>query len=82
MTHVELDAMWSIATRKSIEENQPYTRYEFAKMIAAKEREACVNVIETHRIPVGNSAAGEMACEWTYDALKEIRTAIRARGEA
>ena len=48
----------------------------------AKEREACINVIETHRIPVGNSAAGEMACEWTYDALKEIRTAIRARGEA
>ena len=54
----------------------------FAKLVAAKEREACVNVIETHRIPVGNSAAGEMACEWTYDALKEIRTAIRARGEA
>ena len=57
----------------------------FAKLVeertAAKEREACVNVIETHRIPVGNSAAGEMACEWTYDALKEIRTAIRARGE-
>jgi len=54
----------------------------FYKLAAAKEREACVNVIETHRIPVGNSAAGEMACEWTYDALKEIRTAIRARGEA
>jgi hypothetical protein len=54
----------------------------FAKLVAAKEREACVNVIETYRIPVGNSAAGEMACEWTYDALKEIRTAIRARGEA
>ena len=55
---------------------------KFAKLVATKEREACVNVIETHRIPVGNSAAGEMACEWTYDALKEIRTAIRARGEA
>jgi len=58
-------------------------KYEaFAKLVAAKEREACIDVIETHRIPVGNSAAGEMACEWTYDALKEIRTAIRARGEA
>jgi hypothetical protein len=54
----------------------------FAKLVAAKEREACVNVIETHRIPVGNSAAGEMACEWTYDALKEIRTAIQARAQA
>jgi hypothetical protein len=45
-----------------------------------EEREACLDVIETHRIPVGNSAAGEMACEWTYEALKEIVAKIRARG--
>ena len=45
-----------------------------------EEREACLEVIETHRIPVGNSAAGEMACEWTYEALKEIVAKIRARG--
>lgn len=37
----------------------------------------CIDKIETYRIPVGNSAAGEMACEWTYDALKEIRDDIR-----
>jgi hypothetical protein len=37
----------------------------------------CINKIETYRIPVGNSAAGEMACEWTYDALKEIRDDIK-----
>jgi hypothetical protein len=37
----------------------------------------CINKIETYRIPVGNSAAGEMACEWTYDALKEIRDEIK-----
>jgi hypothetical protein len=39
MTRQELDVMWSIATGKSIEENEPFTRYEFAKMVAAKERE-------------------------------------------
>jgi len=44
----------------------------------AKERERCIGIIESHHIPVGNSAAGEMACEWTYDALKTIRDAIRA----
>ena len=44
----------------------------------AKERERCIGIIESYRIPVGNSAAGEMACEWTYDALKTIRDAIRA----
>jgi hypothetical protein len=37
----------------------------------------CINKIETYQIPVGNSPAGEMACEWTYDALKEIRDDIK-----
>lgn len=37
----------------------------------------CIDKIETYRIPVGNSAAGELACEWTYDALKSIRDDIK-----
>ena len=37
----------------------------------------CIDKIETHQIPVGNSAAGEMACKWTYAALKEIRDDIK-----
>lgn len=37
----------------------------------------CIHKIETYQIPVGNSVAGEMACEWTYDALDEIRTEIK-----
>ena len=45
----------------------------FAEMIVRE----CIDKIETHRIPVGNSAAGEMACEWTYEALKEIRDEIK-----
>lgn len=53
----------------------------FAALVAAAEREACIKLIESYTIPVGNSAAGEMACEWTWDALKVIRNAIRARGE-
>jgi hypothetical protein len=46
---------------------------KFAELIVRK----CVDKIETHRIPVGNSAAGEMACEWTYSALMEIRDEIK-----
>jgi hypothetical protein len=46
---------------------------KFAELIVAE----CIDKIETYRIPVGNSAAGEMACEWTYDALKEIRGEIK-----
>jgi hypothetical protein len=37
----------------------------------------CINKIETYQISVGNSAAGEMACDWTYDALKEIHDDIK-----
>jgi hypothetical protein len=46
---------------------------KFAELIIKE----CIDKIETHRIPVGNSAAGEMACEWTYSALKEIRDEIK-----
>ena len=46
---------------------------KFAELIVQE----CINKIETYHIPVGNSAAGEMACEWTYDALKEIRDEIK-----
>jgi len=46
---------------------------KFAELIVRD----CIDKIETHQIPVGNSAAGEMACEWTYAALKEIRDEIK-----
>lgn len=36
------------------------------------ERSRCLKLLATYKIPCGNSAAGEMACEWTYDALKSI----------
>ena len=50
------------------------TRIEkFAELIVRE----CIDKIETHHIPVGNSAAGEMACEMTYSALNEIRDEIK-----
>lgn len=57
-----------------------YTAAQLAAAVAA-ERERCVGIIETHRIPVGNSPAGEIACDMTYDALQQIREAIRAGDE-
>ena len=56
-----------------IGEESPERLEKFAELIVRE----CIDKIETHRIPVGNSAAGEMACEWTYDALKEIRDEIK-----
>jgi hypothetical protein len=46
---------------------------KFAELIVRE----CLDKIETYRIPVGNSRSGELACEWTYDALKEIRDEIK-----
>ena len=37
----------------------------------------CIDKIETYQIPVGNSAAGEMASVWTHDALISIRDDIK-----
>ena len=54
----------------------PYTNFDHEKFAELIVRE-CLNKIETYQIPVGNSAAGEMACEWTYAALKEIRDEIK-----
>lgn len=51
----------------------------FAELVRDDERNACVQIIEEYRIPVGNSRSGELAYEWTYAALKEIRDDIRAR---
>ena len=62
----------------ALESNGDYVAGEldpvkFAELIVRD----CIDKIETHQIPVGNSAAGEMACEWTYAALKEIRDEIK-----
>lgn len=46
---------------------------QLSKLVALE----CIDKLETYRIPVGNSSAGELACEWTYDAIKEIRDDIR-----
>lgn len=51
---------------------QLYSKY-FAELIIRD----CIDKIETYRIPVGNSSSGELACEWTYSALKEIRDDIK-----
>jgi hypothetical protein len=48
---------------------------KFAEAIIAE----CIDLIETYRIPVGNSRSGELAAEWTWDALETIRDNICER---
>jgi hypothetical protein len=94
MTHVELDAMWSIATRKSIEDNQPYTRYEFAKMVAAKERAEMRKGYAGVTLWVGDASVTQIVSEalieheikrglsLEYAAKKCLEMYREARGEA
>jgi hypothetical protein len=46
--------------------------------------ERCLKIVETYEVSVGNSAAGEIACEMTMENLREIRDEMRAllNGEA
>ena len=53
--------------------DKDFDHEKFADLIV----EECITRIETHEIPLGNSAAGEIACEMTYMALKQIRDEIR-----
>jgi hypothetical protein len=57
--------------------NQSFDIEKFADLIVRE----CIDKIETYRIPVGNSVSGELACEWTYNALKEIRDDIKEHFE-
>lgn len=59
----------------------PQGLLKFAELVRNAVLEEAIKVIEEYRIPVGNSAAGELACEWTYDALHQIRDDIRAMKE-
>ena len=57
----------------TIDTEMVFNKEKFAELLIKE----CLDKIETYRIPCGNSPAGEMACEWTYDALKSIRDDIK-----
>ncbi len=45
---------------------------------AADFKRRAVEVVNHWEVPVGNSAAGEMACEWTMQALRNVRDSIES----
>ena len=55
-----INGLWWKARIGYNEQNcDPEVLEKFAELIVRE----CIDKIETYRIPVGNSAAGEMACE-------------------
>lgn len=59
--------VWTVATARARDQ-------EIVRCVLA----AAAKVLTEHQIPVGNSAAGELACQWTYAALKECRDTIKS----
>lgn len=59
----------------------PETLARFASLVRNAVLGEVIKIVEDFPIPVGNSAAGELACEWTRDALGEIRDMLRAMKE-
>jgi len=73
MTRQEIDTLWFKAMHESIKDNEDFTRYHFAALVAAAEREACA------------LEADYEAARWPYapecrEPCEEIAKAIRARG--
>jgi hypothetical protein len=82
MSKDEIDIMWQQAMQESIKDGQMYTRYHFAKLVAAKEREAIAQMIEEAPELVQfaqNDKGGCMVCGFTP---KLATQSIRARGQA
>ena len=64
-----------------VAELMPETLARFAFRVRNAVLGEVIKIVEDFPIPVGNSAAGELACEWTRDALEEIRDMLRAMKE-
>jgi hypothetical protein len=75
MTREELDQMWSRAMEDAISAGEMFTRYRFAEMVAAAEREACALVADDIAVDTNTD-------DFALDRCYEIAAAIRARGEA
>jgi hypothetical protein len=65
VTKEEIDTLWQKAMQESIKDGEMFTRYHFAKLVAAKEREANAKMVD-HILKEGGGTWGD---------------AIRARGE-
>jgi hypothetical protein len=51
MTRKDLDTLWQKALTESIRDGEQFTRYHFAQLVAAHEREACAKIIQRAGLP-------------------------------
>jgi len=81
MTQDEIDTMWQKAMQESIKEGEMYTRYHFAKLVAAAEREACAKVCDEAKANIWEFHPYEVR-EAANSVCVNLAATIRARGQA
>ncbi|CAB4155707.1 hypothetical protein UFOVP662_18 [uncultured Caudovirales phage] len=69
MTKDDIDKMWGQALNESIKNNEEFTRYRFAKLVAAAEREEIAKLADA-------SVNADQ-----YPTLTMLAQAIRMRGD-
>jgi hypothetical protein len=73
MNREDIDTLWQQALIESINDGEQFTRYHFAALVAAAEREACAKVCDDK---AKETFSGQCQVWGDYFAR-----AIRARGE-
>lgn len=51
MTKADLDVLWNRALQESVKAGEQFTRYHFAALVAAAEREECAKLAERLQSP-------------------------------
>jgi len=80
MTRAVVDRLWHKAMQIAVRNGDDFTRYEFAALVVAAEREACAKVCETLDGWTPEVLAIEVALgERRAYAIMDFAAAIRAR---
>ncbi len=74
MNRDDIDTLWQQALTESIKAGEQFTRYHFANLVAAVEREACAEILERNAEACKNNSM-------LADVLIGNALAIRARGK-
>ena len=77
MKQEEIDTLWFKALDESVKQGELYTRYKFAELIAAAEREVCAQVCDAEHKFLAKIVDRDGAGAAAQCAYK-----IRARGDA
>lgn len=76
MTRDEIDVMWQQALHQSVQDGEQFTRYRFAALVAAKEREACYRAVRGASLIIDGVA---LTATQTLSIYEQLSAPIRAR---